>query len=99
LPAYTGLLPAGSFSLLISFNLVALTPQSALMPLGDTITLAAPRSEDLDYGPHRSSDRDHAKEPSPPLPRCAVMEVTKRLKPSSGGSRIGDRASVPIRRG
>jgi PPP family 3-phenylpropionic acid transporter len=48
--AYAGLLPAGSFWLLISFNLVALTAQSALMPLGDTITLAAAHSEGLDYG-------------------------------------------------
>jgi MFS transporter, PPP family, 3-phenylpropionic acid transporter len=50
LAAYSGLLPAGSFWLLISLNLVALTAQSALMPLGDTITLAAVRSEGLDYG-------------------------------------------------
>jgi PPP family 3-phenylpropionic acid transporter len=50
LAAYVGLLSAGSFWLLISLNLVALTAQSALMPLGDTITLAATRSEGLDYG-------------------------------------------------
>ena len=50
LAAYAGLLSAGSFWLLISLNLVALTAQSALMPLGDTITLAAVRSEGLDYG-------------------------------------------------
>jgi PPP family 3-phenylpropionic acid transporter len=50
LAAYLGLLPAGSFWLLISLNLVALTAQSALMPLGDTITLAAARSGGLDYG-------------------------------------------------
>ena len=50
LAAYAGLLSAGSFWLLISLNLVALTAQSALMPLGDTITLAATRSEGLDYG-------------------------------------------------
>ena len=50
LAAYAGLLPAGSFWLLILLNLVALTAQSALMPLGDTVTLAAVRSEGLDYG-------------------------------------------------
>lgn len=50
LAAYAGLLPAGTFWLLILLNLVALTSQSALMPLGDTITLAAARSEGLDYG-------------------------------------------------
>jgi PPP family 3-phenylpropionic acid transporter len=48
--AYAGLLSAGSFWLLILLNLVALTAQSALMPLGDTVTLAAVRSEGLDYG-------------------------------------------------
>lgn len=48
--AYAGLLSAGSFWLLILLNLVALTAQSALMPLGDTITLGAVRSEGLDYG-------------------------------------------------
>ncbi len=48
--AYAGLLSAGSLWLLILLNLVALTAQSALMPLGDTITLAAVRSEGLDYG-------------------------------------------------
>jgi PPP family 3-phenylpropionic acid transporter len=50
LAAYGGLLSAESFWLLISLNLVALTAQSALMPLGDTITLAAARSGGLDYG-------------------------------------------------
>jgi PPP family 3-phenylpropionic acid transporter len=50
LAAYAGLLSAGGFWLLILLNLVALTAQSALMPLGDTITLAAGRSEGLDYG-------------------------------------------------
>jgi PPP family 3-phenylpropionic acid transporter len=50
LAAYAGLLSAGSLWLLISLNLLALTAQSALMPLGDTITLAAARSEGLDYG-------------------------------------------------
>lgn len=50
LAAYAGLLPAGSFWLLILLNLVALTAQSSLMPLGDTITLAAVRLDGLDYG-------------------------------------------------
>src|ERR1700730_1880197 len=50
LAAYAGLLSAGSFWLLILLNLVALTAQSALMPLGDTMTLGAVRSEGLDYG-------------------------------------------------
>jgi PPP family 3-phenylpropionic acid transporter len=50
LAACAGLLSAGSFWLLITLNLVALTAQSALMPLGDTITLGAVRSEGLDYG-------------------------------------------------
>jgi PPP family 3-phenylpropionic acid transporter len=50
LAAYAGLLSAGSFWLLILLNLIALTAQSALMPLGDTITLGAVRSEGLDYG-------------------------------------------------
>jgi len=50
LAAYAGLLPAGSFWLLISLNLLALTAQSALMPLGDTITLAAVRPDRFDKG-------------------------------------------------
>jgi MFS_1 like family len=45
--AYAGLLSAGSFWLLILLNLVALIAQAALMPLGDTTTLAAVRSESL----------------------------------------------------
>jgi PPP family 3-phenylpropionic acid transporter len=50
LAAYAGLLSGGSFWLLIVLNLVALTAQSSLMPLGDTLTLAAVRSDGLDYG-------------------------------------------------
>ncbi len=50
LAAYAGLMPAKSFWLLILLNLVALTAQSALMPLGDTITLAGVLSDGLDYG-------------------------------------------------
>ena len=34
----------------MTLNLVALTAQSALMPLGDTATLATCRSAGLDYG-------------------------------------------------
>jgi MFS transporter, PPP family, 3-phenylpropionic acid transporter len=48
--SYAGLSSASSFRVLISLNLVALTAQSALMPLGDTITLAVARSDGLDYG-------------------------------------------------
>ncbi|MBV8934545.1 MAG: MFS transporter, partial [Alphaproteobacteria bacterium] len=48
--AYAGLLPASSWWLLILLNLVALTAQSALMPLGDAVTLAAVRSQGVDYG-------------------------------------------------
>jgi len=48
--AYAGLLPASSWWLPILLNLVALTAQSALMPLGDAVTLAAVRSQGLDYG-------------------------------------------------
>src|SRR5437016_667956 len=42
-------LSGADFWTLMSFN-VALTPQSALMPLGDTVTLAAARVDRLDYG-------------------------------------------------
>lgn len=48
--AYIALSPAAGFWPLLSLNLVALTAQSALMPLGDTISLALSRSEGLDYG-------------------------------------------------
>jgi PPP family 3-phenylpropionic acid transporter len=47
---YAGLSTVTGFWVLLSLNLVALTAQSALMPLGDTVTLAIARSEDLDYG-------------------------------------------------
>src|SRR5690349_1600826 len=50
LAAYAGLISATGFWVLLSLNLVALTAQSALMPLGDTVTLAAARSDHLDYG-------------------------------------------------
>ncbi len=50
LVAYAGLWPASPFSILVALNLVALTAQSALMPLGDTVTLAACRTAGHDYG-------------------------------------------------
>src|SRR2546422_1043373 len=50
LVAYAGLWPVSSFSILVALNLVALTAQSALMPLGDTVTLAACRTAGHDYG-------------------------------------------------
>ena len=40
LASYAALSSAASFWVLISLNLVALTTQSALMPLGDTVSLA-----------------------------------------------------------
>lgn len=48
--AYAALWPSGGFWAILAFNVVALTAQSALMPLGDTVTLAASRAEGLDYG-------------------------------------------------
>jgi PPP family 3-phenylpropionic acid transporter len=48
--AYAGLVIDTSFWPLALLNLVALTAQSALMPLGDTITLGVARSEGLEYG-------------------------------------------------
>ena len=50
LVAYVGLWPASPFSVFVVLNLVALTAQSALMPLGDTVTLAACRMAGHDYG-------------------------------------------------
>lgn len=50
LTSYAALSFATSFWVLISLNLIALTAQSALMPLGDTVTLAVSRSNGLDYG-------------------------------------------------
>jgi MFS transporter, PPP family, 3-phenylpropionic acid transporter len=50
LAAYIALWPAAGFWPLLLLNLVALTAQSALMPLGDTITLALSRTAGLDYG-------------------------------------------------
>src|SRR5213082_3272714 len=48
--AYAALWPAWGFWPLLWLNLVAGVAQSALMPLGDSITLAAVRGEGLDYG-------------------------------------------------
>ena len=50
LAAYLALWPAVRFWLLLSTNLVALTAQSALMPLGDSVTLTLTRAKGLDYG-------------------------------------------------
>jgi PPP family 3-phenylpropionic acid transporter len=50
LGGYVGLWSATGFWVLIALNLVALTAQSALMPLGETATLAVSRAEGLDYG-------------------------------------------------
>src|SRR5207245_2308226 len=50
LVSYAALNSAESFWVLVLLNLVALTAQSALMPLGDAVTLAVSRSEGLDYG-------------------------------------------------
>jgi MFS transporter, PPP family, 3-phenylpropionic acid transporter len=48
--AYAGLWPIAGFWPLLALNLVAGVAQSALMPLGDSITLAAVRNGGLDYG-------------------------------------------------
>src|SRR5438067_4600973 len=48
--AYAALWPAWGFWPLLWLNLVAGVAQSALMPLGDSITLAAVRGASLDYG-------------------------------------------------
>ena len=48
--AYAGLWPAAGLSALVALNLVAGVAQSALMPLGDSVTLAAVRHGGLDYG-------------------------------------------------
>lgn len=48
--AYAALWPAWGFWPLLWLNLMAGVAQSAMMPLGDSITLAAVRSTRLDYG-------------------------------------------------
>jgi PPP family 3-phenylpropionic acid transporter len=50
LAAYAGLWPVAGFGAVLALNLVAGTAQSALMPLGDAVTLAAVRNEGADYG-------------------------------------------------
>ncbi|MBV9521213.1 MAG: MFS transporter [Alphaproteobacteria bacterium] len=50
LVSYAVLWSIAEFWVLASLNLVALTAQSALMPLGDTVTLAGSHSHGLDYG-------------------------------------------------
>jgi PPP family 3-phenylpropionic acid transporter len=50
LAGYALMAPASGFWPLLTLNLVALTAQSALTPLGDAATLAAARSGGLDYG-------------------------------------------------
>jgi MFS transporter, PPP family, 3-phenylpropionic acid transporter len=47
---YAALWPVTGFAALLMLNLVAGVAQSALMPLGDSITLAAVRRDGLDYG-------------------------------------------------
>jgi len=47
---YASLWPVYGFWPLLSLCLIASVAQSALMPLGDSITLAAVRSDGLDYG-------------------------------------------------
>jgi PPP family 3-phenylpropionic acid transporter len=47
---YGALWPAAGFAALLCLNLVAGTAQSALMPLADSVTLAAVRTKGLDYG-------------------------------------------------
>lgn len=48
--AYAMMEPASGFWPLLLLNVAALTAQSALMPLGDTATLAMSRTKGLDYG-------------------------------------------------
>jgi MFS transporter, PPP family, 3-phenylpropionic acid transporter len=50
LVGYAGLLPITGLSVVVALNLVALTAQSAVTPLGDTVTLAIARTDGLDYG-------------------------------------------------
>src|SRR5437763_1244297 len=50
LAAYAGMWPVAGFGAVLALNLVAGTAQSAVMPLGDAVTLAAVRNEGADYG-------------------------------------------------
>ena len=47
---YGGLWPVAGFGVLLALNVAAGVAQSALIPLGDSITLAAVRERGLDYG-------------------------------------------------
>ena len=47
---YAALWPMGGFWPILALNLIAGAAQSALMPLGDSLTLAAVRDRGLDYG-------------------------------------------------
>lgn len=47
---YAALWPAAGFAALLALNLVAAVAQSALLPLGDSITLTAVRRDGVDYG-------------------------------------------------
>src|SRR3954453_1506011 len=48
--AYAALWPVGGLWQLVALNLLAGVAQSALLPLGDAVTLAAVRERGLDYG-------------------------------------------------
>jgi len=48
--AYAALWPVRGFAALLALTIMAGVAQSALMPLGDSVTLAAVRSDGLDYG-------------------------------------------------
>ena len=48
--AYAELFRVGGLGPILALNLVAAVAQSALMPIGDSITLAAVREEGFDYG-------------------------------------------------
>src|SRR6266568_3220542 len=48
--AYAALWPVAGWWPLLALNIIAGVAQSALMPLGDSITLAAVREDGLDYG-------------------------------------------------
>jgi len=50
LVSYAAMTPITGFWVLVLLNLLALTTQSGLMPLGDTVTLAVARSDGFDYG-------------------------------------------------
>lgn len=50
LTGYAAMGPARGFAALLLLNLAALTAQSALIPLGDAVTLAAARTQGVDYG-------------------------------------------------